>query len=63
MEEGVFFKGVRNFVKKGYFFVPRYEVRGVEIPLQSTKDTWLSRRGTPEVTAAAKQAEIYNIKS
>ena len=28
---------VRDFVKEGYFFVPRYDVWGVKIPLQSTK--------------------------
>ena len=32
---------VRDFVKEGYFFVPRYEVWGVKIPLQSTKYTRL----------------------
>ena len=32
---------VRLFVKEGYFFVPRYEVWGVKIPLQSTKYTRL----------------------
>ena len=62
---------VRDFVKEGYFFVPRYEVwGGVKIPLQYTKYTRLWRRVTPEVTglqslmlplAAAKQAEDYKI--
>ena len=61
---------VRDFVKEGYFFVPRYEVWGVKIPLQSTKYTRLWRRMTPKVTglpsllpplAAAKQAEDYKI--
>ena len=57
--------------KKGTFFVPRYEVRGVKITLQSTKYTRLWRRVTPEVTtrtsesadttAAAIQAEDYKI--
>ena len=28
---------VRDFVKEGYLFVPRYEVWGVKIPLQSKK--------------------------
>ena len=37
---------VRDFVKEGYFFVPRYELWGVKIPLQSTKYT----RVTPEMT-------------
>ena len=32
---------VRDFVKEGYFFVHRYEVLGVKIPLQSTKYTRL----------------------
>ena len=32
---------VRDFVKEGYFFVSRYEVWGVKIPLQSTKYTRL----------------------
>ena len=32
---------VRDFVKEGYFFVPRYEVWGEKIPLQSTKYRWL----------------------
>ena len=32
---------VRDFVKEGYFFVPRYEVWAVKIPLQSTKYTRL----------------------
>ena len=32
---------VCDFVKEGYFFVPRYEVWGVKIPLQSTKYTRL----------------------
>ena len=41
---------VRDFVKEGSFFVPRYEVRGLKIPLQSTKYTLLWRRVTPEVT-------------
>ena len=66
---------VRNFVKEGYFFVPRYEVWGMKIPLQSTNYTRLWCGMTPEVTgfpnllpllpaatAAAKQAENYNIK-
>ena len=30
---------VRDFVKEGYFCVPRYEVWGVKIPLQATKYT------------------------
>ena len=63
---------VCDFVKEGYFFVPRYEVWGVKIPLQSTKYTRLGRRVTPEVTglpsllpphAAAKHAEDYKISS
>ena len=58
---------VRDFVKEGYFFVPRHEVWGVKIPLQSTKYTRLWRRVTPEVTAdespAVKQAEDYKILS
>ena len=42
---------VRDFVKEGYFFVPRYvRSMGVKIPLQSTKYTRLWRRVTPEVT-------------
>ena len=41
---------VRDFVKEGYFFVSRYEVSGVKIPLQSTKYTRLRRRVTPEMT-------------
>ena len=41
---------VRDFVKEGYFFVPRYEVWGVRIPLQSTKYIRLGCRVTPEVT-------------
>ena len=32
---------VRDFVKEGYFFVPRYEVWGVKIPLQSPNYTRL----------------------
>ena len=61
---------VRDFVTEGYFFVPRYEVWGIKIPLQSTKYTRLLRRVTPEVTglpslltplAAAKPAEDYKI--
>ena len=32
---------IRDFVKEGYFFVPRYEVWRVKIPLQSTKYTRL----------------------
>ena len=63
---------VRDLVKEGYFFVPRYEEWGVEIPLQSTKYRRLWCRVTPEVTglpsllpprklAAAKQAEDHNI--
>ena len=40
---------VRDFVKGRYFFVPRYEVWGVKIPLQSTKCTWLWHRVTPLV--------------
>ena len=32
---------VRDFVKERYFFVPRYKVWVVEIPLQSTKYTQL----------------------
>ena len=65
---------VRDFVKEGYFFVPRYEVwgggGGVKIPLQSTKYTRLRRRMTPEVTglpsllpplAAAKRSDEYKI--
>ena len=63
---------VRDFVKEGDSFVPRYEVWGVKIPLQSTKYTRLWRRVTPEVTglpsllprlAATKQAEDYTILS
>ena len=62
---------VRDFVKEGYFFVPRYKVWGVKIPLQSTKYTRLWRRVTPEVTGfqsaaattAAIQAEDYKILS
>ena len=41
---------VRDFVKEGYFFVRRYEVWGVKIPLQSTKYTQLWRWVTPELT-------------
>ena len=43
VEEGVFLKTseYRDFVKVGYFFVPRYEVWGVKIPSQSTKYTRL----------------------
>ena len=41
---------VRDFVKEGYFFVPRYEVWGLKIPLQSTKYTRLLRRVSAEVT-------------
>ena len=32
-EKGDFYKDVCNFVKEGYFFVPRYEVWGFENPL------------------------------
>ena len=32
---------VRDLVKEGYFFEPRYEVWGVKIPLQSKKYTRL----------------------
>ena len=38
------------FVKEGYFFVPRYEVWGLKIPLQSTNYPRLWCRVTPEVT-------------
>ena len=41
---------VRDFVKVGYFFVPRYEVWGVKIPSQSTKYMRFWRRVSPEVT-------------
>ena len=63
---------VHDFVKEGYFFVPRYEVWGVKIPLQSVKYMRLRRRVTSKVTglpsllpplAAAKQAEDYKISS
>ena len=39
LEEGVIFKtsACPQFVKEGYFLVPRYEVWGVKIPLQSGK--------------------------
>ena len=42
-EDGVFLRPphVRDLVKEGYFFLPRYEVWVVKIPLQSTKYTRL----------------------
>ena len=59
---------VRDFVKEGYFFVPRYELRGLKIPFtiheiytaltpSDSRIDWASK------SAAAKQVENYNIKS
>ena len=74
-EEGVFLRPphVRDLVKEGYFFVPGHEVWGVKIPLQSTTEIYAALTPSDSrndlasesaaATAAAIQAENYNIKS
>ena len=59
---------VRDFVKEGYFFVPRYEVWGSESPYnpRNIRGSDAEVTGLPSLLpplAAAKQAEDYKILS
>ena len=59
---------VRDFVKEGYFFLPRYEENPLTIHEMSAALTTSDSRNdwafeSAVATATAKQAENYNIKS
>ena len=59
---------VRDFVKEGYFFVPRYEVWGSKSPynpqnIRGSDAEWLTKWLRASEFAAAKQAEDYKILS
>ena len=71
-KEGSFLRPphVRDFVKEGYFFVPRYEVWGQNLPTiheiyaaltpSDSRSDWASSLLPP--LAAAKHAEDYKLK-
>ena len=54
---------VRDFVKEGYFFVPRYEVWGSKSPYNPRNIRGSGLTSLLPPLAAAKQAEDYKILS